>query len=248
MNLIFLRHFGAVYFSVSTIICLIIGDTKINNIKRINSHAVFFLLTYVAMLSWIDIYFDLTIMNYAGTFVIRLIDFIIPFLMTLAFTTIAVHISKKNTLDVILHAAVVFANSVFLFAGVYYQSGAFKGCAVAGFVVFLIHIGFQVNSDYKKTPNMVATLINIIITYVAAHLFIIILSQYWQNILGSGVVEVILVISNITVVSVAGILVVHYSWSIHINSISTPKPGDISLAIRANPSKYPQIVDSKHSF
>lgn len=253
-----LQIFVVVIFIVLGILCLGLGATRGNRIKKINGKVIFFFIYFMALWYFLTVWTNFKILNWErddGVFDISILRFASCITVMITFLPLIGYEIKQDALDVISYLFLCIFINISLFTSVLSYDENTRTvwvCVTFVFTVILIIHLFKDTFHNKLThARFIRTIIIIVSVYVLTFIFTMLWSPLHQNLIGFKTQEIIMIIADLLVSIFCAFPIVHYGWGISSKSTSASiTPGYITNIFNVNGSTMDDedISDLLHIF
>lgn len=248
----------AVIYCILGILCLGLGATRGNRIKRVNGEVVFFFIYFMALWYFLATWTNFKITNWErddGIFDISILRFAASFTIMITFLSLTGYKIKQDALDVISYTFLcVFVNISLIISVLLYDGDARNNWIYVTFAFMGILIIHSIRDTFhEKIPH--ARFIRSIVFLVSGYGLIFIFTTLWsplhQNLIDFKTQEIIMIIFDVIISILCAFPIVHYGWGISESLSPRISPGFISNIFQINRDRMlsdDTIRDSLHTF
>lgn len=247
-----------VVFCILAVLCLGLGATRGNRIKKINGKVISFFIYFMALWYFLAVMTNFKILNWErddGIFDISVLRFVTCFTVMITFLPLIGYEIKQDVLDVISYLFLcIFVNVSLIVSILSYESNTRSVwiCVTFTFTAILVaHLFKDTIYNNLTHARFIRSIIIVVSIYVLLFIFTMLWSPLHQNLIEFKTQEIIMIVADVLVSIFCAFPIVHYGWGISVKSEAPLiSPGYISHLFEINATEYTeeQIRDSFHTF
>jgi uncharacterized membrane protein YeiB len=248
---------AAIIYCIIGFICMLLGATRGNRIKRINGEVIFFFIYFMALWYFMASWTSFKITDWErddGIFDISLLRFTSGFTITVTFMSLIGYKIKQDALDAISYLFLcVFINVSLLISVLLYESDArmdWVYVAIIFTVILVIHSVRDTLHEKLDHARFVRTIILIVSAYIMSFIFTTLWSPLHQDLISFKTQEIVMVISDLLVSVLCAFSIIHYGWGLSPHNTPLVTPGYVTDIFKMNRLKMSDnaIRDLLHTF
>ena len=236
-----LQLFVAIVYCILGVLCLGLGATRGNRIKRVNGEVIFFFIYFMALWYFLATWTNFKIMNWErddGIFNISILRFAACFTIMITFLSLVGYKIKQDALDVISYTFLcTFVNISLIISVLLHDGDARRNWIYVTFAFMVVLIVHSIRDTFHEKlshARFIRTIIFIVSGYALIFIFTTLWSPLHQNLISFKAQEIVMIIMDVLVSILCAFPVVHYGWGISESNTPLVTPGFIFNIFKDN--------------